>query len=73
MDEFNEKREEQSMIDEVVEQENVIAQMNHLLTYPFIKERYLNGKIAIYGWYYEIGSGQVFNYDKEKRLFELIS
>lgn len=57
----------------IVEQENVVVQMNHLLTYPFIKERFSRGTLSIYGWYYEIGSGKVFNYNKEKRLFELIT
>lgn len=60
-------------LDWIVEQENVIEQMNHLLTYPFIAERFRKKEIAIYGWYYEIGTGRVFNYNKDKRLFEQIS
>lgn len=59
-------------IEWLVEQENIIEQMNHLLTYPFIKERFKNGSINIYGWYYHIGSGCVFNYDKESKTFEII-
>ena len=59
-------------IELLVEQENIIEQMNHLLTYPFIEERYNNGKIKILGCYYEIGTGAVYNYNKEKKLFEKI-
>lgn len=59
-------------IEWLVEQENIVEQMNHLVTYPFIKERYRNGKINIYGWYYHIESGKVYNYDKETKTFILI-
>ena len=52
-----------------LEKENVIEQINHLLTYPFVKERYENKKIKIYGWYYDIARGSVYNYDMEKKKF----
>lgn len=54
------------------EQLNVIEQMNHLITYPYIKEAYRVGRIAIYGWYYIIETGEVFNYDKDERVFRKI-
>lgn len=51
------------------EQLNVIEQMNHLITYPYIKERYRRNEINIFGWYYIIETGEVFNYDKDARAF----
>jgi carbonic anhydrase len=54
------------------EQLNVIEQMNHLITYPYIKERFRNNEIRIYGWYYIIETGEVFNYDKDARAFTRI-
>lgn len=54
------------------EQMNVIEQMNHLLSYPYIKERYLNNELAIFGWYYIIETGEVYNYSKEERKFIII-
>lgn len=54
------------------EQLNVIEQMNHLVTYPYIKGAYRSGKLAIYGWYYIIETGEVFNYDKDDRVFRKI-
>lgn len=51
---------------------NVIEQMNHLLSYPYIKEKYQNNEVDIIGWYYSIEKGQVFQYDKEKQTFETI-
>lgn len=56
----------------MTEQVNVVEQIKHLLTYPFILERYVEGKIKIFGWYYIIETGEVFNYNKENGFFELI-
>ncbi|MGM0568288.1 MAG: carbonic anhydrase [Elusimicrobiota bacterium] len=52
-----------------LEKENVIEQINHLLTYPFIKKRYEKEEINIYGWYYDIARGSVYNYDMGKKKF----
>jgi len=51
------------------EQLNIVEQMNHLVTYPYIKERYREGKLNILGWYYIIETGEMFDYDKESRQF----
>lgn len=51
------------------EQLNIVEQMNHLVTYPYIKELYREGKLNILGWYYIIETGEMFNYDKESRSF----
>ncbi|WP_105615349.1 carbonic anhydrase [Vallitalea okinawensis] len=55
-----------------IELKNVLTQINHLLTYPFVSQRYKNKKLNIYGWYYDIGTGQIYNYNREKQIFELI-
>ncbi len=57
----------------MTEQFNIVHQMKNLLTYPFIKEKYLNKEINIYGWYYVIGTGEVYNYDKANDSFNLIT
>ena len=44
------------------EQLNVVEQMRHLLTYPYIAERYKNGDLKILGWYYIIETGEVYDY-----------
>lgn len=54
------------------EQLNIIEQMNHLITYPYIKEKYRKNQICIYGWYYIIETGEVFNYDKDNQVFKKI-
>lgn len=54
------------------EQLNIVQQMNHLCTYPYIKQRYKEGKLSIMGWYYILETGEVLNYNKSKSLFEKI-
>jgi len=56
-----------------IEQLNVVKQLQNLLTYDFVKERVEAGKLNLYGWYYIIESGEVFNYNFETKEFELIN
>ena len=56
----------------LTEQLNIVEQMNHLLTYPYILKKYQEGKLNILGWYYVIETGEVFNYDVEKKIFRKI-
>lgn len=55
----------------MMEQSNVIEQLRHLWTYPYIKERVLAEKLALSGWYYIIETGEVFIYDREQGEFHL--
>lgn len=56
----------------ITEQYNIVEQIRHLLSYPTVKELYEKKELNIYGWYYIIETGEVYNYNKEKRIFELI-
>ena len=51
------------------EQLNIVEQMDHLLTYPFIKEKVDRNELNILGWYYVIETGEIFNYLKDKQTF----
>jgi len=57
----------------LAEQMNVVEQIRHLLTYPFIAEKYVKGSLAISGWYYIIETGEIYSYNADKGLFELIN
>ena len=57
----------------LTEQMNIIEQGRHLLTYPYILERYNNDKLNIIGWYYVIETGEIYNYNIDKGFFELIN
>jgi carbonic anhydrase len=57
----------------LTEQMNVAEQLKHLLSYPFIAEKYLSGNLKISGWHYIIETGEIFVYEPEKGIFELIN
>ena len=50
-------------------QENVLAQLEHLREYPFIAERMDAGKLHLNGWIFDVGKGEVFDYDPEHGEF----
>ncbi|MCX5774366.1 MAG: carbonic anhydrase [Fusobacteria bacterium] len=55
----------------LTEQLNVVEQIKHLLSYPYIVEKYIEGKLKILGWHYIIETGEIYNYNKETGEFEL--
>ncbi|MFT3739593.1 MAG: carbonic anhydrase [Breznakibacter sp.] len=56
----------------LTEQTNIVEQMKHLLTYPFIRDKYQKKELSIMGLYYIIETGEIYNYNKENGFFELI-
>jgi len=58
---------------QMTEQLNIVKQMTNLLSYPAIKAKYEKGEINILGWYYVIGTGEVYNFNKDTGEFELIT
>jgi len=54
------------------EQLNIIKQLENILTYPFVEKKVENNEIKLYGWYYIIETANVFNYNFDKKEFELI-
>jgi carbonic anhydrase len=57
----------------LTEQINILVQMRNLLSYPYIRERYDNGDLNLLGWYYIIETGEVFNFNDQSKLFELVT
>ncbi|MCK4535404.1 MAG: carbonic anhydrase [Desulfuromonadales bacterium] len=56
----------------LTEQINILVQMRNLLSYPYVRERYDNGELNLLGWYYIIETGEVFNFNDQTKLFELV-
>jgi len=54
-------------------QENVLAQLEHLREYPFVAERMDAGKLHVNGWIFDVGRGEVFDYDPEYGEFLSLS
>lgn len=51
--------------------ENVVTQIENLKTYPVIRSKLHQNKMSIYGWIYDIESGEVLAYNPETDDFEV--
>lgn len=49
--------------------ENVLLQIAHLKTHPYVAVRLATGKVQIHAWYYDIASGEVLAYDDTAAAF----
>ena len=47
----------------MTERMSVITQLEHLMTYPFIRKRMQEERLFIHGWYYDIETGNIDYYD----------
>lgn len=50
-------------------EENVLVQVNNLSTHPCVAVGLASGKIHIYGWYYDIASGVIRQFDQSQGTF----
>jgi carbonic anhydrase len=51
--------------------ENVVSQIENLKTYPVIRSKLHQNKMSIYGWIYDIETGEVLAYDAVTDDFEV--
>jgi len=58
--------------DWLTEHLNIVEQLRHLFSYPGVKTRLHEGTLRILGWYYEIATGEVFNYNPASGHFDRI-
>ena len=49
--------------------ENVLTQLDNLLTHPAVADAIHNKQLRVHGWVYDIGSGRVDNYDARIHKF----
>lgn len=50
-------------------EENVLVQMNHLSTHPCVAARLASQQLNVFGWYYDIASGEILQYDQSQGRF----
>lgn len=50
--------------------ENVLLQLRHLRTHPYVAAKLATGKIQLHGWVYDIKTGNVDAYDEESTSFK---
>jgi carbonic anhydrase len=65
---LHEGLDEPATLDKLIEH-NVLLQMTHLRTHPSVAGRIAQGNLSVYGWVYEIGSGQMRIYDEARKRF----
>jgi carbonic anhydrase len=51
---------------------NVIQQLEHLKTYPEVKARLESGKLSIHGWWFDLATADVSQYDEKIKEFVVI-
>lgn len=62
----------QEELNSTAEKISVIYQLEHLMSYPFIKKRVDEGKLDLHGWYYKIETGELWYYQTEQYRFILL-
>ena len=61
--------EEPALREWMMEQANVVEQLKHLATYPYVRERVASGRLKLSGWHYIIETGEIFIYDPATEEF----
>jgi carbonic anhydrase len=62
------RAEESARINQLVEQ-NVVRQLDHLLTHPHISRRVARGDLHIHGWVFDIADGRIRAHDRGTGAF----
>lgn len=52
------------------EQNAVLVSLENLTTFPFIRERLGAGSLRLHGWYFDLGTAELFRYDPLTSRFE---
>ncbi len=55
-----------------ISQVNVLEQMKHIASYPFIQERIEKKQLRIHGWWFDISKADVYCYESSQNQFVLI-
>jgi carbonic anhydrase len=55
-----------------IAQINVLQQMYHIQEYPIVKKKLEEKALQIHGWYFDVGQGDVYGYEKDVEKFILI-
>ncbi len=55
-----------------ISQYNVLHQLNHLRTYPVVRQQIDAGRLRLHGWWFDIAQAEVLAYDEERKKFVII-
>ena len=51
---------------------NVLVQLEHLMSYPVVREKVAAGSLHLSGWWFDIAAGTMHAYERASRSFEII-
>ncbi|PIR23775.1 MAG: carbonic anhydrase [Deltaproteobacteria bacterium CG11_big_fil_rev_8_21_14_0_20_45_16] len=51
---------------------NVLQQMEHMKSYPFIHEKIAKGELKLHGWWFDIAKAAIYSYQADQNKFILI-
>lgn len=54
------------------EQASVLVSLDNLLTFPWVWQRVVQGKLHLHGWYFDMDSGELHSYLPETGTFEAL-
>lgn len=66
--ETGQELDEEARLRMLIEQ-NVLLQITHLKTHPYVAARHAAGKLQIHGWVYDIRCGDIVAYDDKQEKF----
>jgi carbonic anhydrase len=55
-----------------ISQVNVLQQMDHIKSFPFIRERLKEKQVRVHGWWFDIAQADVYCYEQDVNKFVLI-
>ena len=55
-----------------ISQVNVLQQMGHITSYPFIRDRLEKKQLRVHGWWFDIAQADVYCYEQDLNRFVLI-
>lgn len=55
------------------ERESVIVSLRNLTSYPYVSKRMSENKLNIFGWHFDIESGEIESFNPDAGVFEVIS
>ena len=56
-----------------VTEQNILLQLDHLKTHPYVANGLNAGKLRLHGWLYDIGAGSIYAYSDDSDAFEVLS
>ncbi len=54
------------------EQASILVSLENLMSYPWIRQRVNEGKLALHGWYFDMPRGELLEYHQETGVFDVL-